>query len=327
MAERIASEVLAERVRGGDPRAIARLITRAESGESECRDALAALYRDTGRAHVVGITGVPGAGKSTLVSELARTVRADGRRVAVIAIDPSSPFTGGAILGDRVRMSDLVSDPGVHPQHGYPWGPGRARPPGPGCGGRARRRRLRSRAGGDGGRGPGRGGCGPRRPHHRGGQCPGPRRRHPGHQGRDPGDRRHPRGEQGRSRRRQPHGPRAQVHADDGRAEGPEAWQVPVVPTSAETVTGFGELLAALDRRREHLHRTGEIETRRRRIASTRVVKIAEEMVREGFLKARRERIEAMLERVVARELDPYGAALELLDTVKERIRHDEQAV
>jgi len=74
---------------------------------------LAEVYKAAGRAHIVGITGVPGSGKSTLVSKLVQQVRRDNRRVAVIAIDPSSPFSGGAILGDRIRMSELVLDPGV----------------------------------------------------------------------------------------------------------------------------------------------------------------------------------------------------------------------
>jgi len=113
VTERIPSDELAQRVRNGSLRAAARLITRVEGGEEECRPALAELYRHTGHAHVVGITGVPGCGKSTLVSQLARTLRADGRRVGIVAIDPSSPFSGGAILGDRIRMSDLVEDPGV----------------------------------------------------------------------------------------------------------------------------------------------------------------------------------------------------------------------
>jgi len=100
-------------VLAGDERAIARLLTRAERGGDECRPALDEVFRHTGRAHVVGITGVPGSGKSTLVARLARSVRASGRRVAIVAIDPSSPFSGGAILGDRIRMGELCGDRGV----------------------------------------------------------------------------------------------------------------------------------------------------------------------------------------------------------------------
>lgn len=96
-------------VLAGRTAAIARMISRAEEGNSEASHALAELYRQGGKAHVVGITGVPGAGKSTLVSALIRTYAAEGRKVGVIAVDPSSPFSGGAILGDRVRMSETAA--------------------------------------------------------------------------------------------------------------------------------------------------------------------------------------------------------------------------
>lgn len=97
----------------GEVPAIARMLTRAESGGDEAREALDALYRNAGRAHVVGITGVPGSGKSTLVAKLAAAIRRSQRTVAIVAIDPSSPFSGGAILGDRIRMGELGGDPGV----------------------------------------------------------------------------------------------------------------------------------------------------------------------------------------------------------------------
>jgi LAO/AO transport system kinase len=97
----------------GDRRALARLISLVEDESHDAYAALAALHPRTGRAHVVGVTGAPGTGKSTLVNELARQLRAGGATVGVVAVDPSSPFTGGALLGDRVRMRDLVGDPGV----------------------------------------------------------------------------------------------------------------------------------------------------------------------------------------------------------------------
>lgn len=87
---------------------IARMISRAEAGYAEASEALAEIYKHTGKAHIVGITGVPGAGKSTLVSSLIKALASDGYKVGVIAVDPSSPFSGGAILGDRVRMSDAA---------------------------------------------------------------------------------------------------------------------------------------------------------------------------------------------------------------------------
>lgn len=112
---------LAGQARAGDRLALARLLTLIENQTQEGLDGLAALYPHTGRAHVVGITGAPGTGKSTLVNELARAFRGnpeDDQRaaaptVAIVAVDPSSPFSGGAILGDRIRMRDLSGDPGV----------------------------------------------------------------------------------------------------------------------------------------------------------------------------------------------------------------------
>ena len=105
---------LIARVQRGEPAAIGRLISRAESGMAEARDALARIHKLAGRAHVVGMTGVPGSGKSTLVSQLAQRLRAGGDKLGIIAIDPSSPYSGGSILGDRIRMSDLSADPGVY---------------------------------------------------------------------------------------------------------------------------------------------------------------------------------------------------------------------
>jgi LAO/AO transport system kinase len=109
----IASEILAARVLEGDVGAIARLITRAEAGDEEARPVLDMMFKQAGRAHIVGITGVPGSGKSTLVAKLTAAVRTTGRKVGIVAIDPSSPFSGGAILGDRIRMGELAGDLGV----------------------------------------------------------------------------------------------------------------------------------------------------------------------------------------------------------------------
>lgn len=103
----------AARVRAGDRRAAARLISLIENQAPEAADALADLYPDTGKAFLVGITGPPGAGKSSLVDQLIAAIRQDGLTVGVIAVDPASPFTGGAILGDRIRMKSHAGDPGV----------------------------------------------------------------------------------------------------------------------------------------------------------------------------------------------------------------------
>jgi LAO/AO transport system kinase len=104
---------LADRVRRADSRAIARAISLIENEAPTAAGLLAALFPAGGRAVVVGVTGPPGAGKSTLVDRLATAIRRSGRRVGIIAVDPSSPFSGGAVLGDRVRMQAHASDPGV----------------------------------------------------------------------------------------------------------------------------------------------------------------------------------------------------------------------
>ena len=104
---------LAERLLQGDRRALARLISWAEDGDDRFPAALAAVYGRVGRAIRVGVTGPPGAGKSTLVNALVGALRGDERTVGVLAIDPSSPFSGGALLGDRIRMEERTGDPGV----------------------------------------------------------------------------------------------------------------------------------------------------------------------------------------------------------------------
>ena len=101
-------------IKAARPAAIGRLMSRAESGAPEAREALAHIHRLAGQAHVIGVTGVPGSGKSTLVFELAKRLRADGVKVGIVAIDPSSPYSGGSIMGDRIRMSDLGADPGIY---------------------------------------------------------------------------------------------------------------------------------------------------------------------------------------------------------------------
>jgi LAO/AO transport system kinase len=108
-----AEPTLAGRVLAGDPRAVARAISVVETEGPEAAALVAALFPRTGRALVVGVTGAPGTGKSTLVDRLVGVLRRDGRRIGVLAVDPSSPFSGGAMLGDRVRMAAHATDAGV----------------------------------------------------------------------------------------------------------------------------------------------------------------------------------------------------------------------
>ncbi|GHA74100.1 methylmalonyl Co-A mutase-associated GTPase MeaB [Streptomyces termitum] len=105
---------LVAQAREGRPRAVARLISLVEGASPQLREVMAELAPLTGGAYVVGLTGSPGVGKSTSTSALVTAYRRAGKRVGVLAVDPSSPFSGGALLGDRVRMADHASDPGVY---------------------------------------------------------------------------------------------------------------------------------------------------------------------------------------------------------------------
>ncbi len=104
---------LVQGVKAGNVQAIARTISLIENEHPRSDEILNALYADTGRAYRIGITGPPGAGKSTLTAQITRHYRKQGKTVGIIAVDPTSPFTGGAVLGDRIRMSEFATDPGV----------------------------------------------------------------------------------------------------------------------------------------------------------------------------------------------------------------------
>ena len=104
---------LADSILSGDRLALARVLTQIENNTPNGRSALDALFPHTGRAHLIGVTGAPGTGKSSLVNRLALHFREQKKTVAIVAVDPSSPFTGGAVLGDRIRMKDLSGDSGV----------------------------------------------------------------------------------------------------------------------------------------------------------------------------------------------------------------------
>ncbi|MGA7292581.1 MAG: P-loop NTPase fold protein, partial [Terriglobales bacterium] len=108
------SESLIARLRSGDARALARAISTVENRAAGWSDLLKELFPHTGKARVIGVTGAPGAGKSTLVDQLAKHYRKENKTVGIIAVDPTSPYTGGAILGDRIRMQDHYGDAGIY---------------------------------------------------------------------------------------------------------------------------------------------------------------------------------------------------------------------
>jgi len=110
--ERSLSALVTSAVRG-DRRSLSRLISKVENDRNSAKETVKLTFRDTGRAVVLGVTGPPGSGKSTLIAALSRQLSSSGKKVAVVAIDPSSTFSGGALLGDRIRMKDLTEDPNV----------------------------------------------------------------------------------------------------------------------------------------------------------------------------------------------------------------------
>ena len=324
MTDRVPSGDLARRVLGSDLRAVARLITRIEAGEQECRPALAELYRHTGSAHVVGVTGVPGSGKSSLVCQLARVLREEDRRVGIVAIDPSSPFSGGAILGDRIRMADLVLDPGVFIRSMATRGA---------LGGLAEASLdavdVLDAAGFDVilietvGVGQD--------------EVDIVQAAHTTVVVSAPG--------LGDDVQAIKAGMLeiADIHVVS-KADRPDAnqtvteletmlamsmtgdagkWRAPVLATSTKQATGFEELRDTIDRHRSHLQDSGTLETRRSEIAANRMIKIAEGIVRENFRRQRAADLADVLSRVSRRETDPHSGARELLSAVHSRILHE----
>jgi LAO/AO transport system kinase len=316
MASPISSMELLARMRRGDAVALARLISRAEAGAEEARAALAEVYKASGRAHIVGITGVPGSGKSTLVGKLVQEIRQDGRTVAVIAIDPSSPFSGGAILGDRIRMSELVLDPGVFIRSMATRGS---------TGGLARAALAAADILDAGGfdmivietvgvgqdeveiarashttvvvSAPGLGddvqvlkaGILEIADIHVVSKCDRP------------------------DANRTITDLKSMLALAASLAEKP-VWQVPVVATSSENGQGIGELVATIDEHRslQRSHPLGA--ARLRDIAEYRALKTAEDLLRSRFAASRSTRLAELVEQVSRRELDPFAAAETLLN-------------
>jgi GTPase len=307
----------------GDLRAAGRLMSRAEAGIEEVRPALGAVYKAAGNAHIVGLTGVPGSGKSTLVSKLVQTIREDDRKVGVIAIDPSSPFSGGSILGDRIRMSNLTMDDGVYIRSMATRGS---------TGGLARSALaavdILDAAGFDViiietvGVGqdeveiarashstivvsaPGLGddvqaikaGILEIADIHVVSKCD--------------------RSDANRTitdlKTMLAMGISVSMKNNDGKP----LWQVPVVGTSAESGEGIRSLLDTIDRHRD-AHLSTELGPERlRRIAEYRTFKTAEDVLRSRFFVSTSDRVAAMVERISRRELDPFAASDELMNNV-----------
>ncbi len=323
MAMPVPSMELFARLLKGDLRAAGRLMSRAEAGSEEARAALGDVYKAAGKAHIVGLTGVPGSGKSTLVSKLVQTIREDGRKVGVIAIDPSSPFSGGSILGDRIRMSNLTMDDGVYIRSMATRGS---------TGGLARSALaavdILDAAGFDViiietvGVGqdeveiarashstivvsaPGLGddvqaikaGILEIADIHVVSKCD--------------------RSDANRTITDLKTMLAMGISVSMRNKDGKPLWQVPVVGTSAETGEGIRALVATMDRHRE-AHRTTELGPERlRRIAEYRTFKTAEDLLRSRFFASTSERVAAMVERISRRELDPFAASDELMRNV-----------
>ncbi len=314
----VPSSELVPRVLAGDTAAIARLLSRAEAGHPECREALARIYEEhAGQAHVVGITGVPGSGKSTLVTVLAGRLRAAGHKVGIIAVDPSSPYSGGSIMGDRIRMSELAPDPGVFIRsmatRGALGGMARATLEAVDVLDAAGFRWILVETVGVGQdeveiahashttvvvTAPGLGddiqaikaGVLEIADVHVVSKC----------------DR--------------PDAHRAVADLKNmlalGRAAGAAqgGWVPPVVATSSARHEGFDELLGALERHRQHLDGSPEGWERRRRIAEFRMLKTAEELLRARFRQSRAGHMAEVTDRLAARRISPYAAGEYLLD-------------
>jgi len=318
MRNRPSIELLAS-ARAGQLPAIGRLLTRAESGDAECRPALDAIFAAAGRAHVVGITGVPGSGKSTLVAALTAEIRRGGRKVGIIAIDPSSPYSGGAILGDRIRMAALAGDPGVFVRSMATRGA---------MGGLSRGTLeavdVLDAAGYDvvliETVGVGQDEIDVARAAHTTVVVSAPGL-----------------GDDIQaikagvleiadihvvSKFDRPDANRTMADLNGMLSLGPElsrraGWEVPVIGTSSEKAIGIDELMQAIDRHWQSMHQSGDIVARRTQINERRLLKAGEEIVRDRFIRQQDGKVGELLGRLDARATSPHAAARELLSALQ----------
>jgi len=322
MGSPIASSALVESVLAGQMSAIARLITHAEVGGELCQDALAEIYRHTGKAHIVGITGVPGSGKSALVTRLCKMIRSTRRSVGVIAIDPSSPFSGGSILGDRIRMNELVEDTGVFIRsmatRGALGGLARAALSGvdildaagydvvlietvgvgqdevdvvqavhttvvvsaPGLGDDVQAIKAGVLEIAD---------------IHVVSKCDRP------------------------DANKTVTDLKTMLHMGEQPLQENE-WKVPLIPTSAVSGEGIQELLSIIDGHLEVLKLSGDLQVRRRRIAETRLLKSAENILRDEFERQQDGKISELTNQMMSGSIHPYAAAQILLNQVRSEL-------
>jgi LAO/AO transport system kinase len=311
----VPSVELVPRVAGGDIAAIARLLSRADAAAPESREALAQVYARAGRAHVIGVTGVPGSGKSTLVGVLVKLLRRTGHKVGILAVDPSSPYSGGSIMGDRIRMSDLADDDGIFIRsmatRGATGGMARATLDSADILDVAGYRYIVIETVGVGQD-----------------EVEIASASHTTLVVSAPGL-----GDEiqaikagileiadvhvvSKSDR-----PDARATISDLRqmltlavgANRQVGWRPPVVATSSLTGEGIDELALAVERHRAHLDGSEAGAARRRRIAAFRMLKTAEELVRLRFHAGSSDRVAALADRLAAREISPHAAGEELL--------------
>jgi LAO/AO transport system kinase len=313
-----AAEGLIAEVLEGRRKSIARMMSLAESTGEAGHEALAQIHRHTGHAHVIGVTGVPGSGKSTMVRALTQRIRASGRKVGIVAVDPSSPFTGGAILGDRIRMSELSGDPGVFIRSMGTRGAlgGLARSTldvadvldaagyevvlietvgvgqdevdivqaahtvvvvsAPGLGDEIQAIKAGVLEIAD---------------IHVVSKC-------------DRAD-----------ATQTVVNLRAMLRLGATAMGERSTWKVPVLRSSAQNREGIDELVATIDAHRAYLGDSGEIDDRRRKIVEMRILKAAEDIVRDRLLGHGRNELDQVLRRAIERDIDPYAAAQVLLGT------------